>query len=191
MADRASASITIGGPISRSCIPGLIAAIEMDGGRADWEGEPVDEVSIRDGETLEAFACELCGGIFQEVESFCEEHALPFVRSSASCAGAFGPERVIFTGEKPTTQFDLTEHDEVAAKPASQPDLFAQTPDGDTPAAPVPTPEMPVPEPVPAAPAAGDAVRQDFTLAPRRGRQRIEIDVYDRENGPAKKAQPA
>lgn len=113
MADRASASITIGGAIARSCIPALIAAIEIDGGRADWEGEALDDTSIRDGETLEAFACELSGGIFQEVESFCEQHRLPFVRSSASCAGAFGPERVIFTGVTPTAQFDTTEHDEV------------------------------------------------------------------------------
>lgn len=113
MADRASASIMIGGTIARSCIPGLIAAIGTDGGRADWEGEALDDMSIRDGKTLEAFACELSGGIFQEAESFCEQHALPFVRSSASCAGAFGPERVVFTGEMPTAQFDTTEHDEV------------------------------------------------------------------------------
>ncbi|WP_294131757.1 hypothetical protein [Sphingobium sp.] len=113
MADRASASIIIGGVIPRSCIPDLIAAIDRDGGRADWEGEAFDDASIRDGETLEAFACELSGGIFQEAESFCEQHALPFVRSSASCAGAFGPERVIFTGEMPTAQYDTTELDEV------------------------------------------------------------------------------
>jgi hypothetical protein len=113
MADRASASILIGGAIARSCIPGLIAAIEADGGRADWEGEALDDMSIRDGETLEAFACELSGGIYREAESFCERHRLPFVRSSASCAGAFGPERVIFTGEMPAAQFDTTEHDEV------------------------------------------------------------------------------
>jgi hypothetical protein len=113
MADRASASIVIGGAIARSCIPGLIAAIDTDGGRADWEGEAVSDTCVRDGETLEAFACELSGGIFQEAESFCEQHRLPFVRSSASCAGAFGPERVVFTGETPSAQFDLTEHDEV------------------------------------------------------------------------------
>lgn len=113
MADRASASIMIGGTIARGCIPGLIAAIAVDGGRADWEGEVLDDTSIRDGETLEAFAYELPGGIFQEAESFCEQHRLPFVRSSASCAGAFGPERVIYTGEMPAVQFDTTEHDEV------------------------------------------------------------------------------
>lgn len=113
MADRASASIMIGGVIARGCISGLIAAITVDGGRADWEGEALEDTSIRDGETLEAFAYELPGGIFQEAESFCERHGLPFVRSSASCAGAFGPERVIFTGEMPAVQFDTTEHDEV------------------------------------------------------------------------------
>ncbi|MFX8715956.1 hypothetical protein ABTM38_20000, partial [Acinetobacter baumannii] len=75
---------------------------------ADWEGEALEDTSIRDGETLEAFAYELPGGIFQEAESFCERHGLPFVRSSASCAGAFGPERVIFTGEMPAVQFDTT-----------------------------------------------------------------------------------
>jgi hypothetical protein len=79
--------------------------------------------------------------------------------------------------------------DRPAAKPDPEPDLFTQSPEGDTPAA--PAPESPVPEPVAEAPDGGDTVRQDFTLAPRRGRQRIEIAVYDRENGPAKKAQPA
>lgn len=114
MADRATASIVIGGSIRRSCISGLIAAIDLDGGRADWEGEALDDASVRDGETVEAFACELSGGIFQETESFCEEHGLPYVRSSGSCAGAFGPERVVFTGEGTAAQFDLTEQDEVA-----------------------------------------------------------------------------
>lgn len=113
MADRASASILIGGTIARSCISGLIAAIDLDGGRADWEGEALDELSLRNGETLEAFAYELPGGIFQETESFCEQHGIAFVRSSGSCAGAFGPERVVFTGERPAAHFDLTENDEV------------------------------------------------------------------------------
>ena len=113
MADRGSASIVIGGTIKKSCISALVAALNLDGGRADWEGEPIDEVFVRQGERLEAFAYELSGGIFQEAESFCEEHGLPFVWSSGSCAGAFGPERVVFTGTGATAQFDLTECDEV------------------------------------------------------------------------------
>ena len=113
MADRASASILIGGNIPRSCISGLVAAIKMDGGRADWEGEALDDLSVRNGETLEAFAYELPGGIFQDTESFCEQHGIAFVRGSGSCAGAFGPERAVFTGEHPADYFDLTENDEV------------------------------------------------------------------------------
>jgi hypothetical protein len=113
MADRASASILIGGPIPRSCISELIAAIDLDGGRADWEGEALGELSVRNGEPLEAFAYELPGGIFQETESFCEQHGIAFVRGSGSCAGAFGPDRAVFTGESPTAHFDLTESDEV------------------------------------------------------------------------------
>ena len=54
------------------------------------------------------------GGIFQETESFCEEHGLPFVRTSGSCSGAFGPERVIFTGDGPAVAYDMTECEEVA-----------------------------------------------------------------------------
>lgn len=113
MADRATASIVIGGPIPRSCISGLISAVELDGGRADWEGEALDDTSVRNGEVLEAYACELPGGIFQDTESFCEQHGIAFVRGSGSCAGAFGPERAVFTGERPAAYFDLTESAEV------------------------------------------------------------------------------
>lgn len=113
MADRATASILIGGPIPRSCISGLIAAIDLDGGRADWEGEAFTEISVSSGEAIEAYAYELPGGIFQETESFCEHHGIAFVRSSGSCAGVFGPERAVFTGVRPAAYFDLSECDEV------------------------------------------------------------------------------
>lgn len=113
MADRASASIVIGGNIPRSCIAGLIEAIATDGGRADWEGEPLDASAVRGGVTLEAFAYERPGGTFDWTEEFCEDHGLAYVRNSGSCAGTFGPERVIFTGTGAAVQFDMTESDEI------------------------------------------------------------------------------
>ena len=113
MADRASASIVIGGNISRSCVAGLVEAIATDGGRADWEGEPLEASAVRDGSALEAFAYELPGGTFDWTEEFCENHGLAYVRNSGSCAGAFGPERVIFTGTGAAVQFDMTESDEI------------------------------------------------------------------------------
>lgn len=113
MADRASALITIGGTIQRSLIPRLIEAITTDGGRADWEGEPLAASSVCEGGTLEAFAYELPGGTFNWTEEFCEDHGLAYVRNSGSCGGAFGPERVIFTGTGAAVQFDMTESDEI------------------------------------------------------------------------------
>lgn len=113
MADRASASIVIGGNIAQSCIAGLIEAIATDGGRADWEGEPLDASAVRGGATLEAFAYDLSGGTFEWTEEFCEDHGLAYVRISGSCGGAFGPERVIFTGTGAAVQFDMTESDEI------------------------------------------------------------------------------
>ncbi|CDO36461.1 type IV secretion system DNA-binding domain-containing protein [Novosphingobium sp. KN65.2] len=79
-----------------------------------------------------------------------------------------------------------------------QPDLFAAGPSaGDDPVEAVPEaiplpqqsePELESdPEPKP------EQARQiqDFALAPRRGHPRIEIDVYDRTDGPHRKARPA
>ncbi|QUT07573.1 hypothetical protein KFK14_09335 [Sphingobium phenoxybenzoativorans] len=113
MADRASASIMIGGTIRRSHILGLIEAIASDGGRADWEGEPLDFSSLHEGSALEAFAYELPGGTFESTEEFCEEQGIAYVRYSGSCGGVFGPERVVFTGAGAAVQFDMTENDEI------------------------------------------------------------------------------
>lgn len=113
MADRASASILIGGALSRSCISGLIEVISQDGGRADWEGAPIDPASLTEGGTLAAFAYELPGGLFEWTEQFCEDHGIAFVRNSGGCSGVFGPERVVFTGTGTSAQFDMTENEEI------------------------------------------------------------------------------
>jgi type IV conjugative transfer system coupling protein TraD len=74
-----------------------------------------------------------------------------------------------------------------------QPDLFEYVPppDGHPPREPVP----------PVSPDTGDAIPddnpdqprevQDFTLGAKRGRPRIEINVYNRSGGPSRKARPA
>ena len=114
MADRASASMIIGGIISRSLLPALIEAIDLNNGRLDWEGEPVTASDVEEGKTLEIFACEIAGGMFDAVEALCEAHGVAFVRNSGSCVGVFGPERVIFDGSGPSRQYDLTESDQIA-----------------------------------------------------------------------------
>ncbi|WP_067736898.1 hypothetical protein [Novosphingobium naphthalenivorans] len=113
MADRASASIRIGGVIPQLCISGLFEAIDRDGGRADWEGEPLDPTSLRSGETLAVFGYAQPGGMFEWTEQFCEDNGIAFVRNSGSCSGVFGPERVVFSGTGTPAQFDMTENEEI------------------------------------------------------------------------------
>ncbi|AOH85605.1 hypothetical protein AWL63_18350 [Sphingomonas panacis] len=113
MADRASASIIIGGTISRSVIPELIDAIGTDHGRADWEGEALDAEKIVEGVSLEICAYDLPGGIFEHVESFCLRHKLSYRRSSGSCSGIFGPERVVYDGHDQPRHYELNESDAV------------------------------------------------------------------------------
>lgn len=83
-------------------------------------------------------------------------------------------------------------NDNPAAHPP-QTELFAPPPEGvgDEGRKPAADPDTPPATLRPAAPTEPPKPVQDFTLAPRRGHQRIEIDVYDRENGPARKAKPA
>jgi hypothetical protein len=112
MADRVSDSITIGGRVRRSTIPRLIRAIEEDNGLKDWDGEPIDDNSIVSGELLDVYAFDLPGGIFESVESFCELNKVAFVRSSGSCSGPFGSERVVFDGLDPARHYELNESGE-------------------------------------------------------------------------------
>lgn len=113
MADRASAMITLGGRLPAEALPDLLAAIEADGGFGGWDEHPIDDAYCRSGEPLEICGYELAGGVFSSIEQFAAEHGLAFVRSSGSCAGAFGPERVVFDGLNPRRDYDLTEYDMV------------------------------------------------------------------------------
>lgn len=113
MADRASASITIGGRLPADRLAELIAVIEADGGFAGWDEHPIDEAAFRSGEALEICGYDLAGGVFDEIETFAQAQGLAYVRTSGSCPGAFGPERVVFDGVTPPHHYELNEDDVV------------------------------------------------------------------------------
>lgn len=113
MADRASASILIGGPLRRALLDDLCEAARQDGGFAGWDEAPLDGQAILDGAPLEICAYELRGGVFDALEAFCETHGLAYVRRSGSCAGAFGPERVVHVGDGAPETFETNEGDAV------------------------------------------------------------------------------
>lgn len=86
MADRMSAWIEIGGPIRARQIDGLLEAIEQDGAREDWGGEPVTNLNPDGASTLKLFDEDAPWGQFQAVEAFCQRHGIAFERH---CEGKY------------------------------------------------------------------------------------------------------
>lgn len=88
MADRVSASITIGGTLQRSLLPDLAALVQAEGLSIEWDGEPFILAMFREGVPLELMAHEVAWGRFEHLETWCVEHGLPFARWSGVVNGA-------------------------------------------------------------------------------------------------------
>ncbi len=98
MADRVSASITIGGTLSAGLLAELALVIESERVGIDWEGTPFDPCVLPKDDSLRLMAHEVAWGRFEDLEAFCIENALPFARWSGACPGQWGAERTVFTG---------------------------------------------------------------------------------------------
>jgi len=99
MADRVSATITLGGTLPSALWAILSAAIAAEALAAEWDGEPFEDAHRIEDEPLRLFAHEVADGTFKQLEPLCQEHRVPFVRSSYGYSGQWGPEKIIFTGE--------------------------------------------------------------------------------------------
>lgn len=111
MADRVSASITIGGTLPRSLLPDLAALVQAEGLSTEWDGEPFTLSMFREGEPLELMAHEVAWGRFEHLETWCVEHGLPFARWSGAYCGQWGAERVVFTGAGEVRSYAADEDD--------------------------------------------------------------------------------
>lgn len=98
MADRVSASITIGGALSASLLDELALIIESERVGIDWEGTPFDPVALPKDDALRLMAHKVAWGRFEDLEAFCIENGLPFARWSGAYPGQWGAERTVFTG---------------------------------------------------------------------------------------------
>lgn len=113
MADRASASIQIGGVLNTRLVPELVAAAQLDGGRTGWDEEALDETMIKSGETLHVFATGLPWGRFEHLEQFCMTHSLAFRLDADSSKGAFSRERALYDGKGRARVFQVSENGDV------------------------------------------------------------------------------
>lgn len=97
-ADRASTSILIGGQLSEDLLQDLCDAIETDNAALNWEGTPVGSAAdllqnLPTKGPLTIFKEEALFGQLDEIEMFCRERGLTYVRS-CDATGEFDAELV-------------------------------------------------------------------------------------------------
>lgn len=113
MADRVSATITIGGTVPRSLLARFIESIQDEGLSVEWDGGDFEEHELPIDNALYLVAHEVPWGRFEQLEAFCVEHGLPFVRWSGGFIDQWDPERVVFTGTGEPQSFGVSEDDDV------------------------------------------------------------------------------
>jgi len=98
IADRVSASISIGGTLPSTPLPEFIVLIDQEGLSTEWNGEPFTALDLPEIASLDLMAHEVAWGRFEALEAFCVKSALPFSRWSGAYPGQWGAERIDFSG---------------------------------------------------------------------------------------------
>ncbi len=113
MADRVSASITIGGTLAQAAYQALAELIASEGLSIEWDGAPFDPDDRVEGSPLRLYAHEVAGGTFDDLEAWCVAKGVPFARWCGGYVGGWSPERVVFTGTGDAQSFITDENDRV------------------------------------------------------------------------------
>ena len=113
MADRVSASIVLGGALTKSAFADLVVIIGNEGLSIEWDGGAFEPHHRTIGQPLSLYAHEVSWGYFNELESWCLANHIPFARWSGGYGGEWGPERVVHTGDGMRHSYAVTEDDVV------------------------------------------------------------------------------
>ncbi len=113
MADRVPASIRIGGTVSAAAFAELLNIIAFEGLSAEWGGEHFNPASRVVGEPLALFDQSCAWGKIDNLEAFCVEKELSFVRWSGSYPGEWSPERLVFRGSGTVDSYMVDESNRV------------------------------------------------------------------------------
>ncbi len=105
--------IVIGGKVTPAQFEELCPLIARHDLRMDWGGDPFATDKIPEGEPLRLFADEVPWGMFDDLEQYCTDQHIPFVRWSGSCPGSFGAERIFFEGATGPLNYSVDEDDHV------------------------------------------------------------------------------
>ena len=98
MSDRVSASISIGGTVTRDQWAALLKLIEADDLRTEWDGPAFTASTPLESSALHLFAHEVPWGRFEALEQYACDQRIAYRRWSGGCSGSFGPEIIVFAG---------------------------------------------------------------------------------------------
>jgi hypothetical protein len=120
MADRCSASITIGGTLAEEHLAAFFAAIAAEDLAPDWDEAAFTPDDMVIGEQLTLCAHEVSWGSFNILEHFCRSHNLPYTRWNGVCDGVWGCTRSVYRGASEmgddndiTKEYDVSEDDHI------------------------------------------------------------------------------
>lgn len=113
MADRVSATITIGGNLPADQLLEFATVIHGEGLSMEWDGEDFALSQLVPDSSLTLMAHEVAWGRFEDLEAFCAAENMPYVRWSGAYGGQWGAERVVFTGAGEPASFVADEDDHI------------------------------------------------------------------------------
>lgn len=111
MADRVSATITIGGNVTKNEYDQLTILIANEGLSLDWDSEPFVPDQRVEGKPLQLCAYDVPWGIFEALEQYCCDNHIAYRRWSGACPGSFGAERIIYDGRSGPYNYDVNDDD--------------------------------------------------------------------------------
>ena len=100
MADRVSASITLGGTLSPARYGELSELNAAEGLATEWDGEAFEPDYRTPDEPLQLFGHEVPWGRFEQLETWCVKHGVPFARWAGGYPGEWEGEHPIETVER-------------------------------------------------------------------------------------------
>lgn len=110
MADRVPATIRLGGALPRALLPDLLDILSAEALTTE-DGGAFEEDHIPADAAIEFSASEVSWGRFEQLEDFCLEHHLPFVRWCGTYPGGWTAERLVYDGIDEPVSFTATDND--------------------------------------------------------------------------------
>jgi hypothetical protein len=113
MADRVSISFKLGGALPPDSYLELADVIAAESLSIEWDGPAFEPSHRTPGEPLELFANEVAWGKVEALETFCQNHRLPYRFWAGGFFAEWSAERIVYRGDGTPDSFIVDESDRV------------------------------------------------------------------------------